>query len=98
MRILELAIGNWFSRAYLIGVAVVAAGVTYSLVTWDQPDANLAAVWLLLVTLPFSYLGVLAPESAAGAAPLIAAVALGAFVNAVLIGAVVSRARRHPAR
>ncbi|SHN42204.1 SCO4225 family membrane protein [Cryptosporangium aurantiacum] len=96
MRILRLAFGNWFSRAYLAGVAVVAALVTVSLVTWDQPDANLAAVWLIFVTLPFSFLGVLAPDSAAGPA-LLGGVALGAFVNAVLIGGLVSLVRRRPA-
>ena len=98
MRIIQLAVGNWFSRTYLIGVAVVAALVTYSLVSWDQPDANLAGVWLIFVTLPFSLLVTLAPEAAAGPSLFYAAVLLGALVNAAFIGAMVALYRRRSAR
>ncbi|GAA3397822.1 SCO4225 family membrane protein [Cryptosporangium minutisporangium] len=98
MRILRLAFDNWFSRAYLAGVAVVTALVTVSLVTWDQPDANLAGIWVILVTLPFSLLGIVATDSAAGPAVLMAAVVLGAVINATAIGGLVALVRRRPAR
>ena len=99
MRILQLAFGNWFSRAYLLGVAVVGALVTASLVTWDQPDANLAGVWLIFVTMPFSLpLLAAAPDSALGPVVFYVACALAAVANAMIIGALVSFARRRCAR
>ena len=99
MRILQLAFGNWFSRAYLIGVGVVAALVIASLATWHQPDANLAGVWLLFVTMPFSLLLVaLAPDTAVGPAVFYLAVTIAALVNATVIGVLVSFARRRFAR
>lgn len=94
MRILQLAFGNWFSRAYLIGVAVVAVFVVVNLTTWDQPDANLAGVWLLFVTMPFSFLVTLVPDSVTGSAVFYAVVALAALANATAIGALVSVTRR----
>jgi hypothetical protein len=95
MRIMQLAFGNWFSRAYLIGVAVVAALVTASLATWDQPDANLAGVWLVFVTLPFSLpLLALAPDSALGPVVFYGACALAAVANAVFLGGMVALYRR----
>lgn len=101
MRILQLAFGNWFSRAYLIGVALVAAFVSASYATWDQPDANLAGVWLVFVTLPFSLpLLAIAPDSALAPVVFYAACALAAVLNAALIGgmlALVRRTRRRPA-
>ncbi|MFG1925720.1 SCO4225 family membrane protein [Cryptosporangium sp. NPDC048952] len=101
MRILQLAFGNWFSRAYLIGVALVAAFVTVTVLTWDQPDANLAGVWLIFVTLPFSLpLLAITPDSVLGPVTFYAACALAAFANAATIGAMVAlyrRTRRHPA-
>ncbi|EXG80901.1 SCO4225 family membrane protein [Cryptosporangium arvum] len=101
MRILQLAFGNWFSRAYLIGVAVVAAVVTFSLATWDQPDANLAGVWLVFVTMPFSLpLLAITPDSALGPVVFYAVCAVAAVANAAFIGGMVAlyrRSRRRPA-
>ena len=101
MRILQLAFGNRFSRAYLIGVALVGALVTASLVAWDQPDANLAGVWLIFVTMPFSLpLLAIAPDSVLGPVAFYAACALAAVANAAFIGGMLAlyrRGRRRPA-
>lgn len=46
--------GNWFARIYLAVVAATAVLVVVSYATWQQPDANLAGIWLFLVTAPLS--------------------------------------------
>lgn len=98
MRILQVLFGNWCSRAYLIIVALVGSFVTLSYANWDQPDANLAGVWLVFATLPFSLFGTLAADPAAGTCLLVAAVAMGAMINATVIGLVANRNRRSARR
>jgi hypothetical protein len=91
MTLLRLAFGNWFSRGYLLLVGAAAVPVTWSVVTWDQPDANLAPALMFLLTLPGSLIaGALPDHPAAG----IAAVVLGALLNATLIGGLVALVRR----
>lgn len=94
MRIFRLAFGNWLSRAYLVIVAAVAIFVAIDLSTWDQADANLVAVWLIFVTMPFSFLIALVPDSMSGPVALYAVAAFAALVNATLIGGVVALTRR----
>jgi hypothetical protein len=55
MNVLGFLFGNWFARAYLLLVAVVAVGV-FVILEVGGDDANLAGVWLILVTLPGSLL------------------------------------------
>lgn len=93
MTVLRLAFGNWFSRGYLLAVLAVAVFVTVSLLTHEGPDANLAGVWLLVVTMPGSLI-VSGFVDDAPLAVVVAVLAFGALLNAVLIGAVVHLIRR----
>ena len=103
MRLLHLAFGNWFSRAYLLLVAAVAVVVTFSSTIFGPNDDGLIAVWLFLVTAPISLLvtlgadslGALGDDKPAGMALVIAGFVLAALVNATMIGLLVSLARRH---
>jgi hypothetical protein len=93
-RLLELATGNWLARGYL---AVLAASV---LAMFLAPDSGFAAIPLLL-TAPLSLLAVLLPfgpgtEGGAAAGVLAVAswalwIALCAFVNAAVLGALATR-------
>ncbi|HJY43325.1 MAG TPA: hypothetical protein VJ301_01780 [Propionibacteriaceae bacterium] len=53
--IFRFLFGNWFARSYLLLVAVVAVLVFVVLEVGGE-EANLAGVWLILVTLPGSLL------------------------------------------
>ena len=66
-----LLFGNWCARSYLLLVAVVAVPVFVVLDVGGE-NANLAGVWLILVTLPGSLL----------AAP-VAALASGRLSNVI---------------
>lgn len=102
MRLLRLAFGNWFSRAYLLLVAAVAVVVTFSSTIFGPNDDGLIAVWLFLVTAPISLLvtlgadalGALGDDKPAGMALVIAGFVLAALVNAMMIGLLGSLARR----
>ena len=85
MRILKFAFDNWFSRAYWLLVVATFVLVATSYATWDQPDANMAGVWLIFVTAPFSVVGILG-ESMVG---IWLGMFAGAFLNATIIGAIV---------
>ena len=54
MMIVRWSAGSWISRIYLAVVVVVSAVSLWELLTWDQPDANFAGTWPLLMTLPLS--------------------------------------------
>jgi hypothetical protein len=96
-------VGNWWARGYLILVALTALFVVWSLATWDQPDANLAAIWLFVVTAPLSFvlIGVLSPiiDNTGG---FIAYIVVCALANAAALSALGRlgsrrRERRNPA-
>jgi hypothetical protein len=96
-RFATITFGNWFSRVYLGAVVLTAVAVTLSYATFDAPDANLAGVWLVFVTLPASSLGVAAAglvPDALGLPVVLAGVVLGALVNAWLLGLMVHATRR----
>lgn len=95
MRVLRLAFGNWASRVYLAGVAAVAGWVFWTMANWAGLDANLAPVWLILVTLPLSLPGAwLSADTTLGPTPLWAGIVLGALANAAALGWLVSMMRR----
>ena len=94
MSLLRLAFGNWFSRAYLILVALVALVVTVSLATSDGPDANLIGVWLFFVTAPGSMIGLPFAGMDSPGIVLIAGCVVGALLNATVIGLIVRAFRR----
>jgi len=96
---MRFIVGNWYARGYLILVALTAVVVTWSIVTWDQPDANLAAVWLFVVTAPLSFVlvGVASPiiDHTAG---FVAYIAVCALANAAALTALGRLGRRRPER
>ncbi|GIF65468.1 hypothetical protein Ais01nite_35030 [Asanoa ishikariensis] len=79
---LRFPIDNWPSRIYLL---LVAAAVVFFLVDQSvtRPDASFAAIYMLILTAPISLLASI---------PLIG-VAVGALLNATLIGALAHLAR-----
>ncbi|HEV7708382.1 MAG TPA: hypothetical protein VGP16_09330 [Asanoa sp.] len=84
---LRFPIDNWPSRIYLLlVVAAVAFAAVDSAVT--GPDASFSAIYMLILTAPISLLATI---------PLVG-VAIGALVNATVIGAMahLARDRRRP--
>ena len=101
-RTAALAFGNWLSRTYLIGVALVVLWVLWTYAADDgSGGANLAGIWPIVVTLPGSYLGVALTVATGGAgatAFFIGGVTLGALANAVLLGLAVRTVQGYRAR
>jgi hypothetical protein len=94
--IFRFLFGNWFARSYLLLVAVVAVLVFVVLEVGGE-EANLAGVWLILVTLPGSLLA--SPVAALASRRLstvifFSALAVSALINATVISLVVHAARR----
>ena len=88
--------GNWFVRSYLLLVAVVVVLVFVVLEVGGE-DANLAGVWLILVTLPGSLLA--SPVAALASGRLSTVIFFGALVvsapiNAAVISLVLQAVRR----
>lgn len=82
LRVLRRTLGSVFARVYL--VAVVLMCVWAVVVTLgDNPDASFAGVVPVVATLPVSLLVVLPPDHWS---MLFLPIALGALVNAVVIG------------
>ena len=95
MNVLGFLFGNWFARAYLLLVAVVAV-LVFVILEVGGEDANLAGVWLILVTLPGS---LLASPVASGLGPaqhgdLFCTLAISALINAAVISLLVHAVRR----
>ncbi len=82
-----------FAGGYLLAVAAAVGILVWSEIQHgDAPDANLGGIWLVVVGLPWSILGVALPESLA-AVGIIA----GPVINLAIaagIGVAVDRARR----
>jgi hypothetical protein len=88
--------GNWLARAYLLLVAVVAVLVFVFLEVGGE-DANLAGVWLILVTLPGSLLASPVAGLASGRLSTViffCVLAISALINAAVISLVVHAVRR----
>ncbi|MCS0638492.1 hypothetical protein NX801_23100 [Streptomyces sp. LP05-1] len=82
VRFLRAALGSVLARLYL---AVCAGLLVWALVvsSLDQPDASFAGVVPLFATAPVSLIVIRLPDHVLS---IVLAVALGALVNAVLIG------------
>jgi hypothetical protein len=85
-------VAHWMLRnspglIYLAWVGVTTVWVVHSLVTWDQPDANLAGVVTFLQTMPLSLLATYVPAlpEPLGLIAVIAILIAGAVVNAVVL-------------
>lgn len=86
-RIARTLLRNSPGLIYLIWVAVTTVAVVHSLVTWDQPDANMAAVLTFVQTLPWSLLVGFTPVLPASLtlAFFIVIVVAGALANAMIL-------------
>jgi len=97
LRIAGFLVGNWPSRIYL---ALVLASVLFavaSITTYQGSDANLAAVWPILMTLPWTLLFIwLVPDSGGvGAAlALVGIVTVATLLNMAIISWLVRLVRR----
>jgi hypothetical protein len=95
-KIIRFLFGNWFARAYLLLVAVVAV-LVFAVLEVGGENANLAGVWLVLVTLPGSLLA--SPLAALATGWLSTVIFFGmlvvsALINAAVISLVVQAVRR----
>ena len=94
--VLRFVFGNWFARSYLLLVAVVAV-VVFVILEVGGDDANLAGVWLILVTLPGSLLASPVAGLASGRLSTViffCARAISALINTTVISLVVHTVRR----
>ncbi len=94
--VLRFIFGNWFARAYLMLVAVVAV-LVFVVLEVGAEDTNLAGVWLILVTLPGSLLA--SPVAALASDRLsnvifFCALAVSALINAAVISLALHAVRR----
>lgn len=95
-KVFRFLFGNWFARAYLLIVVVVAVLVFAALEIGGE-DTNLAGVWLVLVTLPGSLLASPVAGLASGWLSTViffGMLAISALINAALISLVVYAVRR----
>jgi hypothetical protein len=90
MIILRIFAGSWLSRIYLLYVGVVGSIVAYALVTWDQPDTNLAGGWIIFATAPGSLAATLFlnVHGTPGIVLVVACVIFGALLNAAAINGI----------
>jgi hypothetical protein len=95
-KVLRFVLGNWFARAYFLLIAVVAVLVFVVLEVGGE-DANLAGVWLILVTLPGSLLASPVAGLASGRLSTViffGTLVVSALINAAVISLVVHAVRR----
>jgi hypothetical protein len=95
-RVFLFLFGNWFARAYLLLVAVVTF-LVFVVLEIGGEEANLAGVWLILVTLPGSLLASPIAGLASGRLSTViffCALALSALINAAMISLIVDAVRR----
>ena len=98
--VLRFLFGNWFARSYLLLVAVVAV-LVFVILEVGGEDANLAGVWLILVTLPGSLLASPVAGLASGRLSTViffGALVVSALINAAVISLVVQAVRRRGRR
>jgi hypothetical protein len=88
-RVAGWALRNSLGLIYLAWVAVTAVEVVHSLLTWNQPDANLAVVVPIFQTLPWSLLaGLVALALPVLPGPVAAVLFFAVIVTSALINAV----------
>jgi hypothetical protein len=95
-KIFRFSFGNWFARAYLLLVVVVAV-LVFAVLEIGGEDTNLAGVWLILVTLPGSLLA--SPVAGLASGWLSTVIFFGmlvvsALINAAVISLIVYAVRR----
>lgn len=91
--VLALSVNNWPSRGYLAAVVLTAGFAVYDYLFVTHPDASMAFVVPTLLTLPLSLPFVVALDGLPTGAPVCLGIAVGAFANAVVLGAAVRAVR-----
>jgi hypothetical protein len=95
--VIRFLFGNWFAKAYLLLVAVLAV-LPFVADRFGGANTSLGATFLLvLVTVPWSLLmpsPANLPAGWLGSVILFGAVAISALINAALISLIVHAARR----
>ncbi|GAA3796237.1 SCO4225 family membrane protein [Streptomyces phyllanthi] len=91
---LALAVGNWLSRGYLAVVGLTAGYAIFEDVYLDPADASMSYVVPMLLTAPLNWPFTIAFGWIPTDAPFYLGIALGAVVNAVVLGAIVRAVRR----
>jgi hypothetical protein len=92
--VLALAVNNWLSRGYLAAVVLTAGFALYEDVFVSHADASMAYVVPMLLTAPLNLLFIVALGWVPTDAPFYLGIAVGALVNAMVLGAVVRAVRR----
>ncbi|WP_128379666.1 SCO4225 family membrane protein [Streptomyces cavernae] len=95
--VLALAVNNWLSRGYLAAVVLTAGYALYEDLFVAQTDASMAYVVPLLLTAPLNMLFMVALGWIPTDAPFYLGIAVGALVNAGILGAVVSAVHKRRA-
>ncbi|MFI2431526.1 SCO4225 family membrane protein [Streptomyces sp. NPDC018693] len=87
--VLGLGVNNWVSRGYLAVVALTVLLAVYDEHFVTHPDASMAYVVPLMLTAPFSLPLLMALDGIPTDIPFYVALAGGAYVNALALGALV---------
>jgi hypothetical protein len=101
--VLALTVNNWLSRGYLAAVVLTTGWALYEDVFVSHADASMAYVLPMLLTAPLNMLIMVALGWVPTDAPFYLGIAVGALVNAGILGTVVRAVRRrrpssvHPA-
>ncbi len=95
MKVLRWFVGSLLSRIYLAVVVVVTVGTPLSVATLGWPDANMAEMRPLLLTMPVSLLiDLSSPEGWASVWFDSACALVGGLVNAAVLNGLLALVRR----
>ena len=92
--VLALAANNWLSRCYLAAVVFTTGIALWEDLFVSPADASMTFVVPLLLTAPLNVLLTIALHWIPTDAPFYLGVAVGALVNAIILGALVRVIRR----
>lgn len=96
-----MTIVRWFpcsrlSRTYLAVVVLVTAASLWELLPWVQPDANLAPIWPLPLTMPLSLPFVVwAPDELTSPWFFTLCVSVSALANAAILNRIMAWCTNH---
>ena len=94
MRVVRWFVGSWLSRIYLAVVVVVTVGTPWSVATLGWPDANMAEMRPLLLTMPVSLpIALSLPDGWTNVWSASACALVGGMVNAAVLNGLLALAR-----